>query len=105
MSPELQTAWARSERMVGRSVAGEFVIVPLRGQAADIDSVYSLNAVAAFIWERLDGQTPGHLVVRQMVERFEVEEPEATADYLFFVERLRLRTLHAIVEKDAGGPG
>jgi Coenzyme PQQ synthesis protein D (PqqD) len=103
MSHGLERAWARSDRMVGRSVAGEFVIVPLRDQAADIDSVYNLNPVAAFIWQRLDGRTPGHTVVREIVDRFAVGEEEAAADYVHFLEQLR--SIRAVVEKDAAGPG
>jgi len=84
----LETAWSRSERMVGRWVAGEFVLVPLRDQAADIDAIYNLSPVAAFIWERLDGRTTGRAVVQAVVERFEVEEDAAAADYLGLVEQL-----------------
>lgn len=86
--PDLSTAWVRSDRMVGRFVAGEFVIVPLRDQAADIDAIYNLNAAAAFIWERLDGRTSGEAVVRAMVERFEVGPEEAAADYRRLVDQL-----------------
>jgi hypothetical protein len=89
MSRGLEAAWARSPRMVGRYVAGEFVVVPLRDKAADIDAVYSLSKVAAFIWDRLDGRTTGEAVVRAIVERFEVTPEEAAADYLRFVEQLR----------------
>jgi hypothetical protein len=89
MSRGLETAWARSERMVGRFVAGEFVVVPLRDRAADIDAIYSLSRVAAFIWEHLDGRTTGESVVKALVERFEVTFEEAAADYLRFVEQLR----------------
>ena len=87
-APDLSAAGVRSDRMVGRFVAGEFVIVPLRDQAADIDGIYNLNAVAAFIWERLDGLTSGEAVVRAMVERFEVGREQATADYQRFLGQL-----------------
>jgi hypothetical protein len=89
--------------MVGRAVAGEFVIVPLRDQAADIDSVYNLNPVAAFIWQRLDGQTRGDTIVREIVERFAVGEEEAASDYVHFVDQLR--SIRAILEKDGAAPG
>ena len=65
LSAGLAAAWARSERMVGRWVAGEFVVVPLRDRAADLDAIYNLSRVAAYIWERLDGRTPGQEVVRR----------------------------------------
>ena len=97
MSQGLEVVWARSERMVGRSVADEFVLVPLRDRAADIDAIYNLSRVAAFIWERFDGRTPGREVVRAIVERFEVEEDVATADYLRLVEQLR--SIEALVER------
>ena len=96
MSQGLEQVWARSERMVGRSVAGEFVLVPLRDRAADIDAIYNLTRVAAFIWERIDGRTPGHEVVRAMVRQFEVDEEEAAADYVRLVEQLR--SIEALVE-------
>jgi hypothetical protein len=96
VSEELAARWARSERMVGRWVAGEFVVVPLRDRAADLDAIYNLSRVAAFIWERLDGRTSGQEVVRALVGRFEVTEAEAAADYLRFVEQLR--AIEAVVE-------
>jgi hypothetical protein len=99
MSPELGAAWARSERMVARWVAGEFVVVPLRNRAADIDAIYTLNRVAAYIWERLDGRTPGHEVVRAMVERFEVSEEAAAADYLRLIAELQ--SIEAVVAAPA----
>jgi hypothetical protein len=81
--------------MVGRWVAGEFVVVPLRDRAADLDAIYNLSRVAAFIWERLDGRTSGREVVEAMVERFEVTETQAAADYLRFLEQLR--SIEAVV--------
>jgi Coenzyme PQQ synthesis protein D (PqqD) len=96
VSSSLEVAWARSERMVGRSVAGEFVLVPLRDRAADIDAIYNLSRVAAFIWERFDGRTPGRDVVRAIVKQFEVDEEQAAADYLRLVEQLR--SIEALIE-------
>jgi hypothetical protein len=81
----LDEAYARSERMVGRRIGDEFVLVPLAGRGADLDSILNLNRVGAFIWERLDGQATGALVVDALVEHFEVERARAEADYLEFV--------------------
>jgi hypothetical protein len=75
--------------MVGRRIADEFVLVPIVGKGADVDSIYNLNALGAFIWERLDGRTGGRAIVDAIVERFEVERPAAAADYLRFIAELR----------------
>lgn len=82
MSVTLAQTWGRSERIVARRIGDELVLVPLAGRGADIDSIYSLNRVAAFVWERLDGETTGEAVVEGLVARFEVERERAAADYL-----------------------
>ena len=88
MSASLDTAYARSERMVGRRIADEYVLVPLVGEGAEIDSLFNLSRVAAFIWERLDGNASGAVVVAAVVERFEVPRERAETDYLELVEQL-----------------
>ena len=86
MSPStLGESYARSERMVGRRIGDEFVLVPLAGRGADLDSILNLNKVGTFIWERLDGQATGAHVVDALVERFEVERAQAEADYVEFI--------------------
>ncbi len=86
--PRLDEPFARSARMVGRRIGDEYVLVPLAGRGADLDSILNLSRVAAFVWERLDGARTGAQVVDAVVERFEVERAEAEADYLELVETL-----------------
>ena len=74
---------------MGRRIAGEYVLVPLVTHGADLDAIYNLNAVGAFIWERLDGRTPGARIVQALTESFDVEPDQAEADYLGFVARLQ----------------
>ena len=74
--------------MIGRDVGGEFILVPLAGRGADLDSVFNLNAVAAFVWRQLDGQTAGRDVVRALVAEFEVEPAQAEEDYLALLGQL-----------------
>ena len=84
----LDTAYLRSNRIVARRIAQEFLLVPLAGRGASLDAIYSLNRVGTFIWERLDGQTTGDAVVTALCARFEVPRPEAEADFRDFVGTL-----------------
>jgi hypothetical protein len=84
----LGEAWARSERMVGRRIGDEYVLVPLAGRGADLDSILNLNRVAAFVWERLDGEASGRDVVEAVLERFDVERAQAEQDYLELIDTL-----------------
>jgi hypothetical protein len=97
-APSLTSVLVRSERMVGRQVADEFILVPLVGRGADVDSILNLNRVGTFIWEAIDGRRDGAAVVDALVERFEVDRATAESDYLAFVAKLV--ALHAL--KDAG---
>lgn len=88
-SPDLlEAVFARSERIVGRRIADEYLLVPLAGRGADVDALLNLNKVGAFIWERLDGRSDGRAVVADLTRRFEVEEARAAADYCAFVAQL-----------------
>lgn len=100
-APTLDQVFARSERMVGRQVAEEFILVPLVGRGADVDSILNLNRVGAFIWETIDGRRDGTAVVAALVERFEVDEERAARDYLDFVSKLV--SLHALREVPPAG--
>lgn len=97
----LARVFARSERMVGRQVADEFILVPLVGRGADVDSILNLNRVGTFIWETIDGRRDGKAVVAELVARFEVDGARAAEDYVAFVAKLV--SLHALQEVENGG--
>jgi len=86
--PALTAVFARAERMVGRRVADQFLLVPIVARGADVDALYNLNRVGTFIWEQLDGATSGARIVEALVSRFAVERPQAEADYRAFLAAL-----------------
>ena len=103
-APSLARVFVRSDRMVGRQVADEFILVPLVGRGADVDSILNLNRVGTFIWEAIDGQRDGAAVVASLVERFEVDHARAVHDYLEFVGKLvSLRALRLVGPSAAAG--
>ncbi len=84
----LEEAWARAERMAGRRIGGDYVLVSLAGQGADLDGVLKLSRVAAFVWELLDGARTGDAIVEAVVERFDVDRARAEADTLELLDTL-----------------
>lgn len=73
---------------MGRRIAGEYVLVPLVGRGTDADFIYTLNRVAAAMWESLDGKATGNEVVGLVVKAFEVDAARAGRDYLELMETL-----------------
>ena len=99
--PRLDEAWARSPRMVSRRIGGQCVLVPLAERGADLDSIFNLNRVAAFVWEKVDGKRTAADLVDAVVERFEVDRERAAADTLELLETLQ--EIRAIVPASRGG--
>jgi hypothetical protein len=86
--PRLEEVYVRSERMVGRRIAGEYVLVPVVGRGADADSIYNLNRVGSFVWEQMDGRRDGAAIAALITEAFDVDRQRAEKDYLGFVSQL-----------------
>jgi hypothetical protein len=84
----LRTIYARSDRIVGRRIGPEFVLVPLVGHGAELEAIYNLGGAGVFIWERIDGRTDGDSIVDEMIAAFDVRRPEAAEDYATFTRHL-----------------
>jgi hypothetical protein len=78
----------RSHDQVSRNVAGETLIVPVRGGVGDLDSIYMLRQVAQLIWQMLaDGKTVAEMVAGVEAE-FEVDHDRAKQDMKRFLGEL-----------------
>lgn len=73
---------------MARSIAGETVIVPVRGTVVDLDSIYNLNEAGSFIWERIDGRTTAAQIAEAVSTEFEVTPGEAAKDIEEFIADL-----------------
>lgn len=83
----------RSADVVARRVAGEMLLVPVRGDMADLKGVFALNPVGAFIWDRLDGAVDEQALVRAICEAFVVSGETALLDARALLAALRDRGL------------
>jgi hypothetical protein len=100
VTAEAAHVFRRSPRFVGREVGGEYILVPLARGRGDLDSVFNLSRVGAFIWERLDGRESGAELARAIAAHFEVDEGRAERDYLDFVSELeRLGAVERAAER------
>jgi hypothetical protein len=104
-SPSLADVFVRSDRIVGRRLLDEFILVPIVSHGADIDSIFSLNRVGALIWETLDGRRSGDEVVAAIVERFDVAPERAAEDYADFLAKLSSVDAVKRVGGDSGAVG
>ena len=86
--PNLTDTYQQDPSIVSREIAGEVILVPIRNNVGDLESIYTLNETAARIWALLDGDHTLADVRDAIVTEFEVEADEAEADLMEFIERL-----------------
>ena len=70
----------RSGNYAVRRIAGETIVVPIRAQAAELDSVYVLNDVGGTIWGLLETERSAEEIARVVAAEFEVTPAAASAD-------------------------
>jgi len=87
-SPYLENRFAKDSSLVSRKIADELILVPVRQNVADLESIYTMNDVGARIWELIDGQRRGEEIRDVIVEEFEVNADEAEADLEEFLQML-----------------
>lgn len=85
---ELDAIFCRNERVVSRKIVDELILVPVRRNVAEMESIYTLNDVGARVYELIDGERTIRQICDVIVEEFEVSIEEAERDALEFLEKL-----------------
>ena len=78
----------KSPDIVSRKIADEVILVPIKHNVGDLESIYTLNEVAARIWELIDGKRKMGRIRDMIVEEFEVTPEEAEKDIIGHLRQL-----------------
>ena len=81
----LSRVYMRGKDIISRDIAGETILVPIRGNLADMQHIFTLNPVGVFIWEQLEGEKPLTAILESLLEHFETSREQATSDILEFI--------------------
>ena len=84
----MNAAPRKRDDLLTRQIAGEAIVVPIRGKLADMQNIFAINIVAEFIWERMDGQRTLDQIAHEVSEHFEVGADQARSDVVEFVDEL-----------------
>ena len=85
---DLARVYRKSDSVVFRKIGDEFILVPIRQNVGDLDSIYTLNETAARIWELIDGERSLHEIKSMMIEEFDVSGAEAEKDLIEHLQQL-----------------
>jgi len=90
----LATMWkgdtvVRSQSVVSRVVAGETLIVPVRGKVGDLASIYSFNSTGSLIWRLLETAKTVAELAATVAREYEVDPAQAERDVEQFVGEMK----------------
>jgi hypothetical protein len=86
---ELDQIYRRNENFVFRRIEGETILVPIRGNVSDLECIYSLNPVAAMVWEHLDGSVDLKTIQNRIAAEYDVCDHDVQADLLSFINEMK----------------
>lgn len=78
--------YKKADNIVARKIDDNYVLVPIRNNIQDMDSIYAMNEVAAFVWERLDGNTPLSNILNELIDTFHVDYQTAQTDVMDIID-------------------
>jgi hypothetical protein len=83
-----EKVFVRDKDVASRKIAGELFLVPVKGQLADMQKIFTLTPVAEYIWDRLDGQKRVNDIRNDVIAQFDVDKEKAGSDIQEFIAEL-----------------
>jgi hypothetical protein len=83
--PLSDQVFVRSQSVVSRWVAGETLIVPIRGKVGDLASIYSFNETGSLIWQMLENPKSLVELIEVLEAEYSVEHEQANRDATQFL--------------------
>ena len=84
----MDRTFTQSQDFVQRDVAGECLLVPLRRQLSDGNSIFVLNETGAALWRRLDGSRSVQEIMEDLSQEFDVTREQLEQDVPPLIEDL-----------------
>ncbi len=83
--PHPGQVFVRSPAVVSRRIAGETLIVPVRGKVGDLASIYSFNETGSLIWELLETPKGRSELIGAVEQEYAVGPEQAERDVTQFL--------------------
>jgi hypothetical protein len=91
-------SFSRSQAVVSRQIAGETLVVPIRGKVGDLASIYSFNETGSLLWVALKDPKSLESLTDLLCQTYEVTWDEAQRDASAFVVEMEAAGLLAQVQ-------
>ncbi|RWX47446.1 Coenzyme PQQ synthesis protein D (PqqD) [Candidatus Electrothrix aarhusensis] len=79
---KLNSIYRQADNIVTRKVMDETLLVPISGDLASMDELYTLNDTGAFIWQALDGTRTLAEIGKQLEQEYDTPLEAIEVDML-----------------------
>jgi hypothetical protein len=80
--------YLRSSKVVSREIADETLVVPIRGGAGDLNSIFSFNPIGSDLWNLLEKEVSVEEMTSWVTDHYDVNEEQALGDIREFIGEL-----------------
>ncbi|OQW35886.1 MAG: hypothetical protein A4E19_15625 [Nitrospira sp. SG-bin1] len=95
------SVYAKSDDFVQRQVAGECILVPIRRNLTEANSIYVLNETGAALWSYIDGTRSVLSIEEEMGREYEVAADQLHRDFeTLLTDLLSIRAIQEVAVHD-----
>ncbi len=87
---DIQALFRQKSRFVVRDMGDELILVPLTGNVAQMNEMFTLNETGKFIWENLAESATLDSLENHMTTEFDIDTETARTDIVKFLEQLEV---------------
>lgn len=82
------TKYVQHPDFIYRKIVDEIILVPIHQDIADLDSIFSLNKIGAFLWENLEQPKSKSELAQAILEEYDVNQNTAQQDLDSFIDAM-----------------
>jgi hypothetical protein len=93
----LSTIYSKAPDFIQRQVAGECILVPIRRNLSDANSIYVLNETGAAFWDRIDGARSVQEIELDLTHEYDVAADQLRQDFeTLLADLLSIRAIQEV---------
>lgn len=85
---DLNKIYQSKSKFVVREIGDELILVPLTGNIAKMNEMFTMNETGKFIWENINEKTTVDDLTKAIVSEFSVDEAIAANDIELFINKV-----------------
>jgi hypothetical protein len=85
---QLEDRYQQAPTIVSRKIGEDVILVPIRRNMGDLESIFTLNETAALVWDAMDGHHNLRDIHERLLAKYKVSTAEAEQDLFELVSYL-----------------